>query len=181
MKNRFSFKITLGGIVSALSLIFMFFTGIMPIFAYTLPALAGAFLIVIVIELGKKWAFITYASVGLLSFFLTPDKEAPVLFVMFLGYYPIIKSYLEKIKFRPLEWLLKIGLFNLAILISYKIIISLFRMKELIEEFNEFGKYSMLIFLVLANIAFVLYDIALTGAISTYINTFRPRIFRKLK
>ena len=74
MRNKLSFKITLGGIIAALSLIFMFFTGIMPIFAYTLPALSGAFLIVIVIELGKKWAFITYGAVALLSFFLTPDK-----------------------------------------------------------------------------------------------------------
>ncbi len=180
MKKKLSFKITLGGIVAAMSLIFMFFTGVMPILAYTLPALAGAFLIVIVIELGKKWALLTYVAVSILSFFMTPDKEAAVLFALFLGYYPIIKSFLEKIKFRFLEYLSKIAIFNVSIIVSYQIIIRLFGMKELLSEFKEFGKYSIPVFIIAANIAFILYDIALTGVISTYINTFRPKIMKRL-
>jgi len=180
MNKKLSFKITLGGIIAAMSLIFMFFTNVMPLLAYTLPALAGAFLIVIVIELGKKWAFLTYAAVSILSYFMTPDKEAAVLFTMFLGYYPIVKSIFEKIKFRPLEYLSKIALFNVSIIISYQIIIRLFGMKELLNEFKEFGKYSIPVFLIAANIAFILYDIALTGVISTYINTFRPKIMKRL-
>lgn len=180
-KNNNSFNIALGGIIAALSLICMFFTGIMPLFAYTLPALAGAFLIVIVIEISIKWAFITYVCVGLLALFLTPDKEAVVLFIMFLGYYPIVKSFFEKIKLRVVEWALKILAFNISIFLSYMIIINILGLKELIEDFNQFGKYSLLIFAVLANVAFVLYDIALTGVISTYINNFRPKIYKKLK
>ncbi len=180
MKKKLSFKITLGGIVAAMSLIFMFFTGVMPILAYTLPALAGAFLIVIVIELGKKWALLTYVAVSILSFFMTPDKEAAVLFALFLGYYPIIKSFLEKIKFRFLEYLSKITIFNVSIIVSYQIIIKLFGMAELLSEFKEFGKYSIPVFIIAANIAFILYDIALTGVISTYINTFRPKIMKRL-
>lgn len=180
MKKKLSFKITLGGIVAAMSLIFMFFTGVMPIMAYTLPALAGAFLIVIVIENGKKWALLTYITVSIMSFFMTPDKEAAVLFTMLLGYYPIVKSFFEKIKFRPLEYLSKIALFNVSIIISYQIIIRIFGMKELLSEFKEFGKYSIPVFIIAANIAFILYDIALTGVISTYINTFRPKIMKRL-
>lgn len=180
MNKKLSFKITLGGIVAAMSLIFMFFTGVVPIMAYTLPALAGAFLIVIVIELGKKWAILTYATVSILSFFLTPDKEAAMLFTMFLGYYPIIKSFLEKIKFRPLEYVSKIAIFNVSIIFAYQIIIRIFSTPELLDEFKEFGKYSIPIFLIAANVAFILYDIALTGVISTYINTFRPKIMKRL-
>lgn len=180
MNKKLSFKITLGGIVAAMSLIFMFFTGVVPIMAYTLPALAGAFLIVIVIELGKKWAILTYATVSILSFFLTPDKEAAMLFTMFLGYYPIIKSFLEKIKFRPLEYVSKIAIFNVSIILAYQIIIRIFSTPELLDEFKEFGKYSIPIFLIAANVAFILYDIALTGVISTYINTFRPKIMKRL-
>ena len=180
MKKKLSFKIALGGLVSALSIICMFFTGVMPLLSYALSALAGTFLIVIVIELGKKWAFITYAAVSILSYFMTPDKEAAVLFTMLLGYYPIVKSFLEKIKFRPLEYLSKLALFNVSIILSYQIIIRLFGMTKLLDEFKEFGKYSIPVFLIAANIAFILYDIALTGVISTYINTFRPKIMKRL-
>ncbi len=180
MKKKLSFKITLGGIVAAMSLIFMFFTGVMPIMAYTLPALAGAFLIVIVIENGKKWALLTYITVSILSFFMTPDKEAALLFTVFLGYYPIIKSSLEKLKSRLFEWLLKLACFNLSIFITYEITISIFGFKRFLDEFNEFGKYSIPVFIIAANIAFILYDIALTGVISTYINTFRPKIMKRL-
>lgn len=181
MKNKLSFKIALGGIVSALSLICMFFTGVMPLFSYTLPALAGIFLVVIVIEINKKWAFATYVSVSLLSLFLTPDKEAAVLFIMFLGYYPIIKSFLEKIKSSLFEWALKLACFNLSLFLAYQIIINIFGLKQLLDESNKFGKYSLLAFVALGNLAFVLYDIALTGLISTYINVFRPKVFKKLK
>ncbi len=178
MNKRLSFRVSLGGIVAAMSLVCMFFTGVIPVFAYTLPALAGVFLIVIVIEISKKWAFATYAAVGILSIFLTPDKEAPALFIMFLGYYPIIKSFFERIKIRIFEWVLKLASFNLAIFITYTIIIRLFGIYKLIEEFNDFGKYSLLIFVLLANVAFVLYDIALTGLISTYIRSFQPKIHK---
>ena len=96
MKNKVSFVVSLGGIISAFCLFSMFLTGVMPMFVYTLPALAGALLIIIVIELGVKWAFVTYSTVGILSLFITPDKEAAVMFIMFLGYYPIVKSFFEK-------------------------------------------------------------------------------------
>lgn len=181
MKKKKSYNVTLCGIIAAISTMCMFFTGVMPLLSYTLPALSGAVLAVIVIEINKKWALLTYVAVSLLSVFLTPDKEAATLFVMFLGYYPILKSTLEKVKFKTLELLLKVLCFNVAIFVSYQLIIKIFGMNELIEEFNTFGRYSMLIFVLLANAAFIMYDYALTGVITVYINVFRDKINKRLK
>ena len=78
----------MGGIASALCLLLMMLT-IIPIATYTMPALAGMVLIVVVIENGYSTAWMVYAAVGFLSLFICPDKEAAMLFVGFFGYYPI--------------------------------------------------------------------------------------------
>jgi len=181
VKNKTSFIVSLGGIISAICLVAMFLTGILPVFVYTLPAFAGALMIIIVIELGVKWAFITYSAVGLLSLLITPNKESAVLFIMFLGYYPIVKSFFEKNKKIAIEWFLKLLSFNTAMILSYLIIINIFGIADIIEEFGDFGKYSAIILLLLGNIVFVIYDIALTRVISAYINRFRPKILKKIK
>lgn len=85
----------MGGIASALCLLLMILT-IIPIATYTMPALAGMVLIVVVIENGYSTAWMVYAAVGFLSLFICPDKEAAMLFVGFFGYYPILKGKLEK-------------------------------------------------------------------------------------
>lgn len=181
MNNKVSFKVSLGGITSAICLLLMFMTGFMPLLVYTLPAIAGALLIVIVIEVNRKWAFVTYASVSILSLFITPDKEAAMLFIFFLGYYPIIKSIIEKLKNRVFEWGSKLILFNISIIIAYKISINVLGVVDMTQELSFLGKYSMLGLLALANVVFVIYDVALTRLISSYIERFRPRILRKFR
>ncbi len=181
MKKRLSFKIALCGIITAIGIFLMFFTGIMPLMTYALPALAGALTIILVIEFGVKWAFMTYFSIGLLSLFLAADKESAVLFVLFLGYYPIIKSFYEKIKLRALEWFLKIASFNLSIIVAYIIIINVFGMNEILNEMNDFGRYTIYVLLGMGNFAFIVYDIALSRAISAYINSLRVKFINKLK
>lgn len=71
----------------------MFLTGLIPIGTYALPAIAGVLLIVAVIEIGAKWAWMIYAAVAVLSLLFAADKEAALLFVLFFGYYPVLKSF----------------------------------------------------------------------------------------
>lgn len=181
MKSKISYKVALGGVISSLCLLSMFFTGIMPLMVYAFPAAAGVMLMILVVEVSTKWAFLSYISVGILSFFITPDKEAAMLFIMFFGYYPILKSVLEKLKSRIIEWILKFLSFNAGIVITYLVTIYLLNLQETLEQFGEYGKYGALIFLAIGNIVFVVYDIALTRIISSYINWFRPTILRKRK
>lgn len=181
MRHKNTYNITLCGIISAISVVFMFFTNLIPVLSYALPAIAGAVLIVIVVEINKKWAFLSYVAVSLLSLLLTGDKEPAVLFILLFGYYPIIKSLLEKLKSRVVEWAVKLTVFNLSVFISYELLIFVFKMNYLLDEFKEFGKYSIPVFIVAGNLAFVLYDIALTGVITTYLNIIRPRLQKRLK
>lgn len=178
LKKR-SYKIALGGIVSSLCLLCMFLTGVFPVLMYGLPAIAGVLMIVIVIDVSKSWAYLTYFSVSILSLLICPDKEAAVMFIGFFGFYPILKSTLEKIKVRSVEYVCKFAVFNACILISYWVIINVFGIGDIIEEMGDFGDYGLLVMLLIANITFFVYDIALTRIISSYINWFRPNILRK--
>ena len=77
-------KVALGGIMGALSLMIMFLTAF-PYMTYALPAIAGAVLIPVVIELGSKWAWMVYACVSFLSLLIAPSLEAKVMFIAFFG------------------------------------------------------------------------------------------------
>lgn len=57
-KNTFrnSSKTALGGIVAALSVTMMFLTAVIPTLTYALPAAAGILLMIVVIEIDKRWA-----------------------------------------------------------------------------------------------------------------------------
>lgn len=49
--------------------------------------------------------------------FLAGDKEAVVYYIMFFGYYPIIKGAIEgKIKTRAVQFVLKYAVFNAAVI-----------------------------------------------------------------
>ncbi|MEG1996545.1 MAG: hypothetical protein RR036_03440 [Oscillospiraceae bacterium] len=174
-------KVAFCGIVTGLAIVSMFLGGLIPFAEYTFPAISGILFVAIVIEYSKKTAFIAYVAVSLLSIFLAPNKEMVVIFIGFLGYYPIVKSYFETTKSRVTEWVLKMISFNIAVIISYVIAINLFGMKELLSDMQNFMKYGIIALLALANVVFVIYDIALTRLIAYYINVLRPKVHIKGK
>ena len=71
-----SFKVSLSGVIGALSLVLMLLTSVIPFGTFAFPAFAGMLLISIVIELGNSWAFLVYFTVSTLSLLLLTDKEA---------------------------------------------------------------------------------------------------------
>lgn len=154
-------------------------TGLFPFSTYALPALAGLLMVAVAAETGPRWAFTLYVAVSILSFLMTPDKEAMLMFVMFFGHYPITKFQLEKLKWKPLIFVLKFLCFNACVVIGYLIILYIFRIPDILTEFGDFGKYSVLVMLALGNLLFVVYDFALTQITRTYLFWFRPKFLRR--
>lgn len=154
-------------------------TGLFPFSTYALPALAGLLMVSVAVETGPRWAFTLYVAVSILSFLMTPDKEAMLMFVMFFGHYPITKLLLEKLKWKPLVFVLKFLCFNFCVVLGYLIILYIFRIPDILTEFGDFGKYSVLVLLGLGNLLFVVYDFALTQITRTYVLWFRPKFLRR--
>ena len=75
MNNKHtSYKVAVGGVVSALCLTLMLLPGVFPLISMAIPIYAGALMIVVAREGSTSWAFAAYCPVSLLSLILTPDK-----------------------------------------------------------------------------------------------------------
>lgn len=145
---------------------------------YAVPAMAGLFVMIAVIEITPKWAFATYVA-SAFPIFLLAENESKMLYIMFFGYYPIIKSFVEKLRKPVLEWILKFLVFNIAVIVTYLLLTVVFDMS--LDDFGEFGKYGAWIFLALGNVVFVFYDIAVSRMSMFYFDIIRPKFkfFRK--
>ena len=173
-----SAKTAFGGIAAALSLTILFLMSIFPSATIAAPAVASIVLLFIVLEIGRKWAVGVYFATGLLAVLLIPSKEAAILYVVFFGYYPIIKALLEQhIRLRALEWVTKLLLFNVVMTVSYYLMIRFLGIE--FEEIGKYGRAAVPILLAVGSVAFVGYDFCLTLFVSEYLRRWQKR-FRKL-
>ncbi len=176
-------KTAMGGMITALSVVVLMPTAL-ELFVYALPAFAGMLVMFSVIELDKKWAFGIYAAVSVLSLMLVPNKEAAVLYAAFFGYYPILKAVLESKLPKIPEYIIKFAVFNASMIVSYAILIKVLGMpfEELMGIEGETGflaQYMLPVMLVLGNVTFIVFDVALTRVITTYLRVWQKK-FRKL-
>lgn len=179
MRDKLAFRIALGGVISAVCLLAMFCTGFLPMLDYTIPTFAGFLMVVMIVETNAKWAFTTYAAVSALCLLITPNYQASLLFIIFMGYYPILKIYLDKIKSRAVSWCVKYAVFNVAIIIFYLLFQYVFMSEEMTDGMESFGKYAVYVLWGAANVFFLIYDRLLGQLTELYVNWFRKKILRK--
>ncbi len=144
----------LGGVLAALAVVIMSLGGLIPVATYVSPMLCALLLQMVLISCGARTAWAWYGAVALLAVLLSPDKEAAAVFV-FLGYYPIIKPKLDKL---PLRALWKGILFNASVAVMYYLLLRLFGMETLNQEFAEMGVGMLAILLLMGNVTFFLLD-----------------------
>ena len=168
-------KIALGGVLGALSLMFMLLT-IFPYMTYALPAIAGVMLIPVVMENGVKWGWMVFAAVACAAAIIVPSMESKVMFIAFFGYYPVLKATLERLHSRVAEWALKLLIFNVTMVAAYLLMIYVFGLPA--DEFEIGGVNLPLVFLGLGNVVFVIYDVALTNVITMYMRSLHPKLMR---
>ncbi len=158
MKNKTK-NTAVCGLITALSVVLMMLTTLVPVFMYVIPIITGLLVLFVSDIANKKWGLGVYFSTAFLSLLLITDKEAALTYALFFGYYPLIKDIIERLP-KGVEWLLKMVVFNVAAVSIGAISFFLFGVSG--EEYNEFGRYTIPILLIMANVAFILYDICLT-------------------
>lgn len=153
MKNATTLAVC--SIVTALSVVLMFFGGITFIFAYIMPMLVGMMMIMLRRTFGTASAWITYTATSVLSFILVTDRECMLMYVLLFGFYPIIQPKLNRIKISLLKIIVKFILFNTLIAVVQIMLVYVFGIPFLEE--GE-GKWLIILFAVLMNILFIIYD-----------------------
>ena len=147
-------QIALGGVLAALAVVIMSFGGLIPIATYVSPMLCMLMLRLVCLICGRRIGWAWYGAVAILGLLLSADKEAAAVFA-FLGYYPIIKPRLDKLRF-SMFW--KLLLFNSAMVLMYWLLMAVFGMAALAEEFRDMGAVLLALTLVLGNVTFLLLD-----------------------
>lgn len=174
-----SFKAAFGGIIAALSIVFMFSTGIIPTLTYAIPALSGALLMAVVIEISPAFAGAIYLAVSILSLLVVADKEAAVMYVAFFGYYPIIKSFIERKTNKTISWIIKYIIFNISMVASYFVVAKVFMIS--FDDIEFLGKWALPGLLFVGNLVFALYDVALTRLVTAYLIRWQKYVKRVFK
>lgn len=150
-------------LLTALGVVLNYLSSVLPAASIAIVAVAGLLTAAAVIHAGLLYAFAVFFVTAALSLLLTPDKSGALLYTVFLGYYPALKSLLER-KVRPAVpcWIIKLLLFN-----------GIFALIGALGAGILFpGSGTAAPWIVIqgvGNIVFVVYDIGLSRLISFYI------------
>ncbi len=163
MKRNKTFKLALGGICLALTLIFMFAGSIAPGIELTLFAISSIFVAVMILESGVSGAVLLYLAACILGFILVPNKIGLIPYVFLFGYYGIIKYFIEKLPTAGIQIAIKLAFFAIILCVG------LLGFKELLLGAVELPDYPVAI-LILAGVLFMmLYDYIYTLIINFYV------------
>lgn len=171
---RKSYRVALGGIVAGICLMTMFLTGVLPALYIAAPMAAGVLLMILVEEVSVGWALLTYVAVSMLSLVVTYDKEASLMFILFFGYYPILRPYGMKLP-KVLRAVWKTVLFNGFLVIDYWMTVYVLGL----PTFEDDKLWMLLALMVIANTVFFIYDGVLDKMGWFIHKVFLPRVLGK--
>ena len=150
-----------GGVFTALTILFLYISSIVPINRFYLLGLASCIIPLSIIWTNVRNSVLVYLSSGLLSI-LFGFRGSALAYIIFFGLYGFIKYYVEKLRKAPLEFVLKFTFFNLCLFLLY-----------FLYNLFSFGLPKMNIpiyyVVIVLQLIFIIYDYALTMFIS-YVN-----------
>lgn len=152
MKN--SKIIAYSGVATALSVVMLFLGSLIWVLAYTMPLIASLIMIIILDSISQKSAILTFVSTSVISFILLSDKECLLLYVLFFGYYPLIRDKINDIKPKFLSVLLKYLTFNASMILTQILCVYVFG----IPFDDMLVKWGIVIFIICLNLVFAVYD-----------------------
>lgn len=169
-------EITLGGIMVALTSIILYSTSLIPINTLTILTIASAIIPICIIRSDIKTAIFVYIASALIAFFIVPINIS-ILYTIFFGIYGIIKFFAERSRSK-LEVLYKIVFFYIAFIIGFILFQNVLGLnviegvEEILSRFlsGDIKIITFALFLIIANLAFLIFDYALTLIISFYMD-----------
>ncbi len=168
-------RLTLCAMLSALGVVLLWLGSAVEVVDISMAVLASLLCVFAVIEYGGSAPWLVFGVTATLSVLLLPQKTPALMYLLFFGYYPILKEKLEK-RSRLTAWILKEVIFNLAL--ALLLVLSHFLLFTGASLGSMMTYY--LILIGIAELAFPLYDVALTRLISLYLFRLRKRFrFKK--
>lgn len=154
-------NITKGGLYTALSLLFIYLSNILPTNKFFILIIVSCIIPISIITTNLRNSITIYAATSLLSLLLLGIKLNVLSYIIFFGSYGFIKYYIEKINKLPIEILLKLLFANMCAVIIYLIYKLIF-----VVDIIAATKFPIALLMIAVEIIFLLYDYALTLFIS---------------
>lgn len=169
-------RVTFSAIGIALTVIFLYAASVLSTGKLAALALSSLLCGVCICQYGIRYGMAVYIGSSILSLLLIPNRMFTIIYVLLIGYYPVIKLLIERLNKIWLEWVLKVLFFNIILFFLY-MIFTIFFMPGLDSAIVTLAlKYAGWI-VVGMEVVFVLYDLAFSYMIG-YFNQFVRRISR---
>lgn len=175
MKN--SKVIAYSGVATALSVVMLFLGSIFWVLGYTMPLVASLVMIILLDSISQKSALLTFISTSIISFILLNDKECVLLYILFFGYYPLIRDKINDIKPKFLSYLLKFITFNAAMVLTQVLCVYVFG----IPFDDMLGKWGIVVFVLCLNLVFVVFDKLYTLLLRLYRIKLKKKVEKYIK
>lgn len=95
-KLSLSRRLSLGAMVAALTLLFLYASEVLTGFRFLCAALSGFFIVILAQEDLFGTAWLCYLTVAILGFLLCPDRLSWFLYVALIGHYGIVRRFFQK-------------------------------------------------------------------------------------
>ena len=110
----------LGGMLTAVSVVIMCLGSVIPINTYVCPVLCILVTRPVLDRCGRRIGWCYYLATAILSLLLAPDRAAALVYA-FLGYYPMLRPFFEKLG--PVKGIAKLVFFTLAGAAAYGVLL----------------------------------------------------------
>ena len=177
MRKTESQKIALCGVLGALSVVCLLVGAALQIGTYAAPMLASFLLIPVLEEYGARYALLLYATTAVLGLLLVPETELALFYALVVGYYPVLRHALRRVKPVVLRWAVKLAVFNAATALVYFLLFALVG-PAILQEMLADGPGMAALLLAMGNLSFFLCDRALGAVTICYRRVLRRRVRR---
>ncbi|MCL2152918.1 MAG: hypothetical protein FWH57_08180 [Oscillospiraceae bacterium] len=156
-------NLVLSALFAALTVISLYIASVWPTGLFGLAAFASLFGAAAIIDSGLLSGVYVYIASSIVGLLLLPNKAPSIVYIFMFGYYPVIKSLIERLKSKIAQWTLKLVAFNASLTILW------FLFKEMIFNFGNNPPSLVLLYLG-GSVVYALFDYGYTKVIWLYIN-----------
>lgn len=171
--TRLAFRLSLSALMAALGTAIMLSSNLISVLTYVAPMLASLTLLPVLSDFGRKYAWMTWAVTAMLALLLCADREA-AFFYLFVGYYPILKPTLDRIRTTPVRVFVKLILFTAMFLLLFLLLTFVMGLEDMKSEMIlSAAVYAILV------VAMLLFDRVYERATLIYERRLRGKLVRK--
>ena len=148
-------RMALCGMLTALAVVILLLGGLLPLATFCAPVLAMAALLPVLEECGPRAAGIAWAATSLLALLLAADRA---MVMLFFGWYPILRPRIARMTSPLTRLAAKVLLCSALIALLYGLLLKLMGPAT---DLAGLSPVLTVMMLVLANLTFLLLDVAL--------------------